>query len=167
MERMSAAQIPAFNLRSRDGTAEESMALAGIWRRAWVSANRGAASIEPIAHWLHRVRTEFVPPAEVVLAERDGQVLAFMVLLERREYVAQLFVEPHLRNQGLGQALLDEACVRMPVGWRLHVATTNMAAQRFYERYGLMRGTVDRHPTSGRERIAYHWAPSRPPWRVS
>ncbi len=107
-----------------------------------------------------------MPPAEVVLAEREGQVLAFMVLLERREYVAQLFVEPHLRNQGLGKALLDEACVRIPTGWRLHVATTNTSAQRFYERYGLERGTVDRHPTSGRERIAYHWSPSRPPWRV-
>lgn len=167
MARMSAAQIPAFELRSRDGCAEESMALAGIWRRAWVAANRGAAHVEPISHWLQRVRTEFIEPADVVLAERDGQVLAFMVLLLRREYVAQLFVEPHLRNQGLGQALLDEACVRMPVGWRLHVATTNTAAQRFYERYGLMRGSVDRHPTSGRERIAYHWAPARPPWRTA
>jgi len=53
----------------------------------------------------------------------------------------------------------------MPTGWRLHVALTNTAAQRFYERYGLARGTVDRHPTSGRERISYHWYPARAPWR--
>jgi putative acetyltransferase len=162
MGRMSAAQMPAFHLRSREGGPEENMVLAGIWRRAWTAANRGAAVIEPIAHWLHRVQTEFGPPADVVLAERDGQVLAFMVLLARREYVAQLFVEPHLRNQGLGKTLLDEACVRIPTGWRLHVAATNTSAQR----YGLERGTLDRHPTSGRERIAYHWSPSRPPWRV-
>ncbi|MDH6595200.1 putative acetyltransferase [Variovorax sp. TBS-050B] len=162
---MSASQIPAFRLRSRDGTAEESLALAGIWRRAWIAANRNAAFIEPITHWLRRVQTEFVPPAEVVLAEREGQVLAFMVLMRRNGYVAQLFVEPHLRNQGLGQALLDEAGVRMPNGWKLHVATGNAAAQRFYERYGLVRGAVDRHPTSGRERVAYHWHPSGPPRR--
>lgn len=166
MGRMSAAQIPAFELRSREGGAEENMALAGIWRRAWIAANRDAATVEPIAHWLQRVQAEFGPPADVVLAEREGQVLAFMVLLGRRAYVAQLFVEPRLRNQGLGKALLDEACVRMPTGWRLHVAVTNTSAQRFYERYGLERGTADRHPTSGRERIAYHWWPSRPPWRV-
>jgi putative acetyltransferase len=163
MGRMSAAQIPAFQLRSRDGAAEESLALAGIWRRAWIAANRKAAIIEPITHWLRRVQTEFVPPADVVLAEREGQVLAFMVLLVRREYVAQLFVEPHLRNQGLGQALLDEASVRMPLGWKLHVATSNTAAQRFYERYGLVRGAIDRHPASGRERVAYHWYPASPP----
>jgi putative acetyltransferase len=89
-------------------------------------------------------------------------VLAFMVLLARREYVAQLFVEPHLRNQGLGQALLDEASLRMPRGWKLHVAINNTAAQRFYERYGLVRGAVDRHPSSGRERVAYHWYPQSP-----
>ncbi|KQX34577.1 GCN5 family acetyltransferase [Variovorax sp. Root434] len=166
MKHMSAAQIPAFHLRSREGTAEENMVLAGIWRRAWIAANRGLPHIEPIAHWLRRVQTEFGSPADVVLAERDGQVLAFMVLLERSEYVAQLFVEPHLRNQGLGKALLDEACVRFPTGWWLHVAATNTPAQRFYERYGLQRGAVDRHPASGRERIAYHWSPSRPPWRI-
>ena len=162
---MSDAQTPAFHLRLRDGAAEESMVLAGIWRRAWVAANPGALMVEPIGHWLQRVHAEFGPPAEVVLAERDGQVLAFMVLLGRRDYVAQLFVEPHLRNQGLGQALLDEACVRMPAGWRLHVALSNAPAQRFYERYGLVRGEVDRHPASGRERVAYHWYPSRAPWR--
>lgn len=166
MVRMSASQIPAFELRTRQGGPEENMVLAGIWRRAWIAANRGAATIEPIDHWLRRVQTEFGQPADVVLAEREGQVLAFMVLLGRREYVAQLFVEPHLRSQGLGKALLDEACVRIPTGWRLHVAVTNTSAQRFYERYGLARGTVDRHPTSGRERIAYHWSPLRPPWRV-
>lgn len=166
MVRMSAAQIPAFHLRSREGTAEENMVLAGIWRRAWIAANRDVPHIEPIGHWLRRVQTEFGLPAEVVLAEREGQVLAFMVLLARREYIAQLFVEPHLRNQGLGKALLDEACLRIPTGWWLHVATTNTMAQRFYERYGLERGAVDRHPASGRERIAYHWSPSRPPWRI-
>ena len=58
---------------------------------------------------------------------------------------------------------LDEASVRMPLGWKLHVATSNTAAQRFYERYGLVRGAVDRHPASGRERVAYHWYPASPP----
>lgn len=128
MGRMSAAQIPAFHLRSREGGAEENMVLAGIWRRAWIAANRDVPHVEPIGHWLHRVHTEFGPPADVVLAEREGQVLAFMVLLAQREYVAQLFVEPHQRNQGLGKALLDEACVRIPTGWRLHVATSSATA---------------------------------------
>jgi putative acetyltransferase len=47
----------------------------------------------------------------------------------------------------------------MPDGWRLHVATVNTDAQRFYASYGLQRGAVDRHPATGRERIEYHWQP--------
>lgn len=60
--------------------------------------------------------------------------------------------------------MLDAACVRMPTEWRLHVATVNVSAQRFYGHHGLVRGAVDRHPGSGRERVAYHWpAPQTQP----
>jgi putative acetyltransferase len=170
MKRMSAAQIPAFHLRSRDGTAEESIVLAGIWRRAWISANRNAAFTEPISHWLKRVQTEFVPPAEVVLAERDGQVLAFMVLLERREYVAQLFVEPHLRNQGLGQALLDEACVRIPRAggstWPPPTpprsASTNATASCAARSTGIRPADANASPTIGRPRARHGGLAERP-----
>lgn len=156
---MSTSQDPAIRLRPRDHALGETATLAGIWRRGWISANGSASSVLPLGHWLARVQAEFGPPADVVLAEREGQVLAFMCLLPERRYLAQLFVEPHLHSQGLGRLLLDDARLRMPEGWRLHVATDNLAAQRFYERYGLTRGSVDRHPASGRERVAYHWVP--------
>ncbi len=135
----------------------ESAVLAGIWRRAWASAHPDPAALEPIAHWHHRVRAEFGPPCEVPLIEREDQVLAFMVLHRARRYVAQLFVDTHLQGRGLGRLLLDEACRRIPLGWRLHVATANLDAQRFYGRYGLVPGAVDRHPGTGRERVEYHW----------
>ncbi len=156
------ATIPAsaLRLRARDGAPGEAALLAGIWRRGWVSSNRSAEHVEPIAHWLTRVQAEFVPPADVLLAARGRQVIGFMVLQMQRAYVAQLFVEPHLHGQGLGRLLLGEARMRMPRGWRLHVATANVSAQRFYERYGLVRGIVDCQPHTGRERVAYHWHPS-------
>lgn len=156
---MSISETPTLRLRPRDHAPGEDAALAGIWRRAWISAQRGDKTVAPIALWLSRVQAEFVPPADVLLAQRDEQLIGFMVLLTQRSYVAQLFIEPHLQGQGLGQSLLDEARARMPTGWRLHVATANIAAQRFYERYGLERGVVDRHPSNGRERVAYHWKP--------
>jgi putative acetyltransferase len=156
---MSTSETPTLRLRPRDYAPGENAVLAGIWRRAWISAQHGEKTVAPIGLWLSRVQAEFVPPADVLLAERDEQIVGFMMVLAQRNYVAQLFIEPHLQREGLGQSLLDEACVRMPTGWRLHVATANIAAQRFYERYGLERGVVDRHPSNGRERVAYHWAP--------
>lgn len=150
---------PTSQLRMCAMAPGEAAALAGIWRRAWASSHRDAKMLEPIVHWLARVEAEFKPPAELLVIERDDQLLAFALLHPPRRYVAQLYVDPHLRGQGFGRQLLDEACRRMPGGWRLHVATANHAAQHFYAHYGLSRGAVDRHPGTGRERVEYHWRP--------
>lgn len=150
---------PTSNLRRCEFAPGEAAAIAGIWRRAWASAHPDAQTLAPIGHWLARVQAEFGAPCEVLVIERAGQLLAFMVLHTARRYVAQLYVDTHLRRQGFGRQLLDEARRRMPAGWRLHVATVNTGAQRFYSHYGLLRGAVDHHPATGRERVEYHWQP--------
>jgi putative acetyltransferase len=150
---------PVSHLRAGTFAPGEAAAIAGIWRRAWASAHYDTAVLEPIGHWLARVEAEFRPPSELVLAERDDQVLGFMVLHTPRRYVAQLYVDRHLQGQGLGHLLLDEACRRMPGGWRLHVAAVNAGAQQFYARYGLLRGAAGRHPASGRRRVEYVYLP--------
>jgi putative acetyltransferase len=157
---MALADFDRVQLHPWNGSREQQAALAGIWRRAWCAAQgHRAVHVEAIDHWLARVQAEFVAPAEVHVAERGGQPLAFMVMLPQRAYVAQLYVDPHRHGQGLGRRLLDVACRRMPAGWRLHVATANAMGQCFYERYGLSRGAVDRHPATGRERVAFAWRP--------
>ena len=116
--------------------------------------------MEPPAHWLARVRQEFVPPAQVLVLDDGSALLAFMVFDPQARYLAQLFVEPAAAGRGLGRRLLDEACRRMPGGWHLHVATSNTRACRLYERYGLAAGATDLNPTTGRERIEYRWTPA-------
>ena len=158
---MALAAFDRLQLHAWHGSRAEQIALAGIWRRGWCAAQGHAVDqIAPIGHWLARVEAEFMAPAHVHVAERGGQPLAFMVMLPERAYVAQLYVDPHRHGQGLGRRLLDVACRHMPAGWRLHVATGNTAAQGFYTGYGLLRGTVDRHPGTGRERVAFHWRPA-------
>jgi len=139
--------------------AAEQECLARLWRRAWSCANPHVEQLAPEEHWLARVQTEFVPPCEVTVIEVDGAIGAFMVVDTVHALVEQLFTEPALQGLGLGSALLDEACRRLPGGWMLHVATTNGRAQRFYERYGLARGRIGHNPVTGRERVAYHWPP--------
>ena len=153
-------QADSLHLRCCELACGESAVLAGIWRRAWASAHPDAAALAPIAYWHRRVQREFGPPFELLLIEREGQPLAFMLLHQARRYVAQLFVDSHRQRHGMGWLLLDEACRRMPLGWRLHVATANQHARHFYQRYGLTPGTVDHHPSTGRERIEYHWRPA-------
>lgn len=140
--------------------AAEQAALAALWRRAWASANPGVVALAPSAHWLARVRDEFGPPCEVLVIDGERGIAAFMVLDVAAACVVQLFTEPSLQGRGLGSALLDEACRRLPAGWMLHVATGNRRAQALYERRGLLRGATDRNPVTGRERVAWHWAPA-------
>ena len=151
----SAAQI-------RVPVTEENALLAALWRRAWHSANPDIAAPEPHAHWLARVQSEFAAPCEVLAIESAGRLAGFMAFNRITAYVAQLFVDVDVQGKGLGRALLDQACRHMPAGWSLHVATSNWGARRFYERYGMQPGAVDRNPHTGRERIAYRWHASVP-----
>ena len=73
---------PTFTLHIRPCALEpgEAAVLAGIWRRAWSSAHRDIETLEPIAHWLSRVQSEFRAPAELLVtrgqAVKRGQVIA-------------------------------------------------------------------------------------------
>ena len=138
----------------------EEVLIAELWRRSWASANPNVTFLEPPEHWLSRVRSEFNNPSELVVAETKGEIGAFVVFDVVNDYVAQLFTEPSLQGQGLGRALLFEVVRRIPLGWSLHVSTTNHRAHLFYEHFGLVRGEIDSNPVTGRERVSYSWRAS-------
>lgn len=140
-----------------DLDAPKKLAIADLWRSSWASANPQVSSLAPMVHWLARIDAEFAPPAEVIVVEEEGLLAGFVVIEPLRSYVAQLFVKVGSQSRGVGRTLLNVASQRMPDGWRLHVATANSGARRFYERYGLVAGAVSINPTSMRERIEYQW----------
>lgn len=136
-------------------------AIAKLWRLAWASANPHAAHLEPIEHWLARVRAEFRPPSRTLVYEADAcGILAFMVLDVEGAYLHQLFVQPGVHRRGVGSALLARVCQLCPSGWSLHVAIANEGARRFYENHGLVKGVASLNPSTHRERLAYAWRPS-------
>ena len=146
-------------LATRRATPDDDMTVAALWRKSWASANSWATELAPMEVWFDRVRTEFrAPPKELILSlDEQGGINGFMVIDLLRGYVDQLFIDTVYQGHGLGGALLDIACKRMPHGWTLHVGRANMGAQRFYAQYGLSRGALSLDPKSGRERLAYRW----------
>ncbi len=141
----------------RPATEADAPALAALWRRAWASANPSVAEVAPLAHWLARVQAEFVLPCLAMLDERDGAIVAFLVLDVEGAHLHQLFVDPGLQGCGIGATLVAQVCRLCPAGWSLHVASTNLRARRFYARCGLREQEHDRHPTTGRERVLCRW----------
>jgi GNAT superfamily N-acetyltransferase len=64
----------------------------------------------------------------------DGVVIGMLVI--DGDWVDQLYVEPELTGQGIGNELIAVAKRERPHGLRLWTFESNLAAQRFYERHG-------------------------------
>ena len=103
------------------------------------------ASVHPpheVRHWFREVlgleeRTIPMPEErEVWVAEADGMILGYAVL--DPEWLDSLYVRPDLIGRGIGSALLDLVKSLRPGGFGLWVFETNVAAQRFYARHGLV-----------------------------
>ncbi len=75
----------------------------------------------------------------------DGTVKGFAAV--EGTYIARLFVEPVLHNEGIGSVLLDHA-VRELGADHLWALEKNTAAIRFYQRHGFLP-TGDRKPEDG------------------
>ncbi len=105
-------------------------------RRRWRSLLAGIAEPEEVPER---------PEGIVRLAERDGQLVAFISVWFNYKpgydcYVENLHVRPGLRGGGIGEALLRHAATEsLAAGHRslaLEVLEGNQSAIRFYERMG-------------------------------
>ncbi|MRW93879.1 GNAT family N-acetyltransferase [Duganella sp. FT80W] len=78
-----------------------------------------------------------------VLVFEDKEVLGFAALHENQ--LRALFVRRNVRNQGVGQALLDKVLSMSTAGITLNVAASNIGARKFYLRNGFsVAGEVER-----------------------
>jgi len=97
---------------------------------------------QEVRHWFREVlgleeRTVPMPDErEVWVAEADGAIVGYAVL--DPAWLDSLYVRPDLTGRGIGAALLDLVKSLRPDGFSLWVFVSNVAAQRFYRRHGLV-----------------------------
>lgn len=95
-----------------------------------------------VRQWFRQVlgaeeRTAPMPAErEVWVAEADEVLLGYAVL--DPGWLDSLYVRPDLTGRGIGTALLEVVKTLRPGGFGLWVFTSNVAAQRFYRRHGLV-----------------------------
>jgi chorismate mutase/GNAT superfamily N-acetyltransferase len=73
---------------------------------------------------------------EVWVAEREGELVGYAMLTSA--WLEHLFVRPGATGRGVGSLLLDLVKSLRPDGFSLWVFESNVAAQRFYRRHGLV-----------------------------
>jgi len=141
----------------------EADALAALWLR---SREASAPSIPPTVHADEDVHQWFeevvMPSCEVWVADRQGELVALMVL--DGEWINQLYVDPSSTGNGIGGSLLTRAMRLRPTGLRLRTFQTNRGARRFYEAHGFV-ATVSTAGDNeeGAPDVCYEWCPAAAP----
>jgi putative acetyltransferase len=146
--------MTAFQLRAYR-TEDEDAALA-LWQRTWQQAYPGIDFAARVPWWRERWRSELVPKAAIIVAEKAGALIGF-VTIDASGYLDQLVVTPDHWGSELANALVDEAKRLSPDRITLLVNTDNIRAIRFYERNGFAHAGEDVNPTSGRPVKKMEW----------
>jgi chorismate mutase/GNAT superfamily N-acetyltransferase len=147
------------DLTIRAGTTDDAAVLADLF----VAARQAAYPAMPHSiHPPHEVHAWFrellglevgngtIEDRETWVAEQDGEVVGYLLL--DPDWVDSLYVRPDLTGQGIGSMLLDLAKSLRPDGFALWVFETNVRAQQFYLRHGLLE--AERTDGSGNEEKA-------------
>ena len=105
--------------------------------RVWLASTIPGQSFLPEEHWraMEPEIRELVPVAEIWVVEDDGEIVAFMSLLDN--LIGGLFTHPDQQGKGHGRALVEHARGRFdPV--LVEVAEANTQAIGFYRRCGFV-----------------------------
>jgi len=132
----------------------------------WVVHRHGAEEFEAlvaeiVAHFVQRYNAK---RERCWIAERDGEAVGSVFLVERSQTVAQLrllLVEPKARGSGLGTRLVDE-CVRFArqAGYRkvtLWTQSELSAARRLYKAAGFRVTRKEKNHSFGKDLVSETW----------
>lgn len=109
--------------------------LVDMWRASF-EFGVGIVDPHPIEGQREFFTSQLLPQNEVVVALRDGQIVA--VLASNRDSVAQLYVRVGCHREGIGTWLLDRAKARSAGSLWLYTFAQNAVARHFYERHGFV-----------------------------
>ena len=149
------ACVPDYELRS--ALAIDHDAIASVWHSSASLPGVGPFEMPTLADMRNRVDIEVANGWVVTVAVRSAKVIGFIAVKPRERTLAELFVRPEELGGGIGKALLTQAIEKMPAGFTLYTRATNIRAQQFYEKAGLVFLRDDVHPRSGDQVAYYEW----------
>ena len=130
-----------------------------LWGRTWQAAYPHLDFKARTAWWRERWRTELVPKARIVVAERGGTMVGFVTVEPDTGYLDQIVVAPEHQGNGVAEALLAEARRLSPQRLDLHVNQDNARAIRFYEKHGFVKIGEGVNLRSGAPIFRMKWRP--------
>jgi putative acetyltransferase len=138
--------------------ADEDAAIA-LWQRTWQQHYPQIDFAVRVAWWRERWRSELVPVATIMMAERDGALVGFVTVDPKTRYLDQIVVAPEAWGSEVAAALLAEARRLSPDGLDLKVNADNARAIRFYEKHGFVITCHEVNERSGAPVHVMSWRP--------
>jgi len=151
--------VSAATLKLRPYLATDEDAAIELWRRTWQQHYPQIDFAARVAWWRERWRTELLPAATIIVAERDGALVGFVTVDPRTRYLDQIVVAPEAWGSQVAAMLLAEARRLSPDGLELKVNADNARAIRFYEKHGFAITGHDVNPRSGAPVHVMSWRP--------
>ena len=144
----------------RDYVAADFEPLLALWCRSVAEMPMGDAP-RPGADFVRETLHRVIARSEVTVAWRGGEMAGFLAVTPQAGVLDQLFLDPAVFRQGLGQALFARAVARMPGGFTLYTPAANTPARAFYARMGMVETREDVHPVMGHPVVYLAWRPER------
>jgi putative acetyltransferase len=147
----------SLTLRLYEATDED--AAIALWQRTWQQHYPQIDFAARVAWWRERWRSELVPVATIMLAERDGVLMGLVTVDRKTRYLDQIVVAPEAWGSEIAAALLAEARRLSPDGLDLKVNADNARAIRFYEKHGFVISGHEVNERSGAPVNVMSWRP--------
>jgi putative acetyltransferase len=144
-------------------------ALLDLWVAAW-RATYADIDFDARRDWLRARIIQLEEQGSHTLCLEDAlrgeeappQLVGFVVVDRRTQWLDQLCVHPAVFGKGAADALVEAARRLSPAGLRLDVNADNDRAVAFYERQGFVRIGEGRAGLSGRPTLVMEWRPPCP-----
>jgi len=147
----------------RRGVPADAEAVATLLRRV---REQNTGSIPPDVHsfaaMLTWVRDTVLLHCDVWVADTGGEIVGVLVL-RRPDWLEHLYLDAAATGAGLGSRLVDLAKAELGGQVQLWTFTSNIGAQRFYERHGFVAvERTDGDNDEGQPDIRYVYTPPEP-----
>ena len=111
--------------------------IVNLWWKTWHQTFPQIKHPQPYSSWKNRFQDDLAVRGDIWVAEVEGYIAGFVVVVEEERELNQLFVDSDYQNQGVGKALLEQAKKISPQGLILTTLRSNTKACIFYENHYL------------------------------
>ena len=121
--------------------------------RVWLDSTIPGQDFLSEEYWRSQeplVRDHFIPIADTWIVEQDGEIVAFMSILEHT--IGGLFTHPDHQGKGYGRVLVEHARTLHEIV-RVEVFRANVRAMAFYESCGFVEESSKLDEATGLEAV--------------